>query len=71
MHLYPMKAKTLQKEKHGDAEELVEDQFGWSREIGGCTGWVIEVGMIYAVQGLTVLRMLVFILRTLRIHWSV
>ena len=38
MHLYPMKAKTLQKEKHGDVEELVEDQFGWSREIGGCTG---------------------------------
>ena len=52
VHLYPVKAKTLQKEKHGDVEELVEDQFGWSREIGGCTRWVIEVGRTYAMQRL-------------------
>lgn len=71
MHLYPVKAKTLQKEKHGDVEELVEDQFGWSREIGGCTSWVKAVDMIYAMQGLTVLRMLVFIIWTPRIHWKV
>ena len=35
MNLLPSEDKDPAEEKHGDFEELTEDQFGWSREKGG------------------------------------